>query len=243
MPYARKNLILNPGRKITKHYQVIDFVGCGWEGEVYRVEEIETGIIRAAKLFYPHRYKGKAKPHIDYAKKLHRLRACDIVIQYHHQISTKISGSDVDFLVSDFVDGEPLSRFLNKQRSGHLLPFEALHLFYALVKGVAQLHTLGEYHGDIHSDNIMVKKVGLGFEVSFIDFIHLGRSTSQKIQDDVIDLIAVFYEMIGGSNKYGKMPQQVKHIICGRKHYLIKNKFKTAGDIKLALEQLTWEIV
>ena len=43
------------GRRIAGKYTVEDRLGAGWEGEVYRVVEIGTGIHRAVKLFYPQR--------------------------------------------------------------------------------------------------------------------------------------------------------------------------------------------
>lgn len=46
---------LQPGRILAKKYEVIAKLGAGWEGEVYRIRELNTGIERAAKLFFPDR--------------------------------------------------------------------------------------------------------------------------------------------------------------------------------------------
>ncbi|MEQ8195675.1 MAG: hypothetical protein RIB59_14415, partial [Rhodospirillales bacterium] len=46
---------LEPGRKIAGIYEVEEFLGGGYEGEVYKVVESRTGISRTAKLFFPHR--------------------------------------------------------------------------------------------------------------------------------------------------------------------------------------------
>ncbi len=40
---------LTPGRKIAGKYEVLSLLGAGWEGEVYKIREIHTGIERAAK--------------------------------------------------------------------------------------------------------------------------------------------------------------------------------------------------
>lgn len=230
-----------PGRKLGRHYVVTEFLGQGWEGEVYKVEEIATGIFRAAKVFYPHRYLNKNKPHVAYAKKLYKLRDCSVMIQYHHKDTIIIKGKPVDFLVSDFADGMMLSEFLDNQPGKRLLPFEALHLFYALVQGVEQIHFLGEYHGDIHSDNIIVKRKGLHFDVKLIDLLHLGRSTKLRIQDDVVKMIWVFHEILGGQKHYRNVPQQLKKIILGRKIGLIDKAFKNAGELRLFIENLDLE--
>lgn len=236
---------LQPGTLLGRHYRVKAFLGCGWEGEVYKIEERNTGIIRAAKLFYNkrnQRNRPQQAPQIAYAKKLYKLRSCPIVIRYHHQdILTTDDNEQLSFLVSDFVDGQILSKHVAQQKSKRLIPFEALHLFYALVKGVEAIHAIKEYHGDIHSDNIIVKRKGLNYEVHLIDFLHLGRPTKQQIQQDVYDLIDVFHEIIGGQRYYSKMPGHIKKIILGRKASLISQQFKTAQDLRQHLENLLWE--
>lgn len=231
---------LQPGTMLNHHYRIREFLGCGWEGEVYKVEEKSTGIVRAAKLFYNKRHIKKALA--DYAKKLYRLRACPIVMRYHHQDSAVMCDEEqLDFLVSDFIDGQVLSQFLAKQKGKRLLPFEAMHLFHALVKGVEHVHAIKEYHGDIHSDNIIIKRKGLGYEVRLIDLIHLGRTTRDQIQQDVYDLIDVFYEMLGGVKYYNKMPEYIKKIILGRRTASISRKFKNAGALRTHLENLFWD--
>jgi serine/threonine protein kinase len=226
---------LAEGGRLGRHYTVLDFLGDGWEGEVYKVAEKTTDIVRAAKLFYKKKHILK-QPHVAYAKRLHQLRSCPIVIQYHHQDQVKIKGQHVDFLVSDFIDGEVLYDFIDNQPQKRLQPFEALHLFHTIVKGVEEIHLLNEYHGDIHSANIMVKRQGLKYRVYLIDLLHLGKSTRARIQDDVYDLVNLLHEIIGGSRYYHKMPKYIKDIIMGRKKQLIQQKFKTAGDLRKFLE-------
>lgn len=230
---------LKDGRILGRHYRVLEYLGAGWEGEVYKVEERKTGIIRAAKLFYRRKGNGDS-PHIHYAKKLNKLRDCPIVIQYHFHDVIQVGQEKVDFLVSDFADGEVLSSYIQRQKGKRLLPFEALHLLYALAQGIEQIHFMGEYHGDIHSDNIMIQKKGLGFRVHLIDLLHLGRPTKEKIQEDVYDLINVFYEMIGGAKGYAQCGDNIKKIILGRRQKLIKQYFNVAGHLRLFLENLDW---
>ena len=70
------------GRTLGGRYEVIDKLGSGWEGEVYRVREVRTGIQRAAKIFFPHRNERDRAARF-YARKLHKLRDCHMVIHYH----------------------------------------------------------------------------------------------------------------------------------------------------------------
>ena len=73
---------LQPGRIIANKYEVVSLLGSGWEGEVYKIIELGTEIERAAKIFYPERnQKDKAVKY--YAKQLHKLRNCTILIHYY----------------------------------------------------------------------------------------------------------------------------------------------------------------
>jgi serine/threonine protein kinase len=230
---------LRPGLTLGRNYYVVEFLGSGWEGEVYKVEERRTGILRAAKIFYDH---SRLKPTQlrRYTHKLHKLRGCPIITQYHHRDVVRVSGRQVEILVSDFAEGALLSTYLKQQPGKRLVPFEALHLIHSLAHGVEQIHSLGEYHGDIHTENILVLKRGLGFQAHLIDFLDLGRSTHEKIQIDVFDLIGVLYELVGGAPGYKRSGRGIRKLVMGRKHSLISKKFRTAGQLRLAIENLEW---
>jgi serine/threonine protein kinase len=230
---------LRPGLTLGRNYYIIEFLGSGWEGEVYKVEERRTGILRAAKIFYDRRRLNPAQLR-RYTRKLYKLRGCQIITQYHHRDIARVGGRQVEILVSDFTEGVLLSTYLNHQPRKRLVPFEALHLIRSLALGVEAIHLLGEYHGDIHTDNIMVSKRGLGFEVHLIDFLDLGPSTRKKIQIDVFDLIGVLHELIGGALGYRRCGKEIRTLVMGRKHSLISRRFKTAGQLRLAIEKLEW---
>lgn len=231
---------LQPGRMLANRYEVIERLGGGWEGEVYRIRERTTGIERTAKLFFPHR-----NPHDRaakfYAKKLHKLRQCPIVIQYHTQAEIAFRGSRITFLVSEFVEGELLSQFLQRQRGQRLRPFQAVHLLHALASGIDSIHKMSEYHGDLHSDNVIVQRFGLGFDLKLLDFFHWGAARAENIRDDVVDLIHIFHESLGGAKHYAAQPRAVKQICCGLKRSLILRRFRSAGQLKSYLESMSWE--
>ena len=53
MPKKIDTFNLTPGRRIGKRYTVEGLLGWGSEGEVYRVQDRDTGIVRAAKIYFP----------------------------------------------------------------------------------------------------------------------------------------------------------------------------------------------
>jgi serine/threonine protein kinase len=145
---------LSPGRVIARKYEVISLLGSGWEGEVYKIREKNTGIARAAKLFFPQR-NIRNKTSNFYARKLHKLRHCPIVIQYYTEETIRFRGSLITVLVSEYVEGILLSEFLKRQPGKRISPFQAAHLLHSLVVGIEAIHRLREYHGDLHSENII----------------------------------------------------------------------------------------
>jgi tRNA A-37 threonylcarbamoyl transferase component Bud32 len=228
-----------PGKSVAGKYVVERPLGSGWEGEVYVIVERATGIRRAAKFYYPHRDPlGKAA--IAYARKLDALRHCPILMQYHHQETTYVKRKKVIVVVSELVEGIKLSEFLAKQTDRRLTTFEALHVLYTLARGISPIHARGEYHGDIHDDNIMIRRQGITFEVKLLDFFDLGRPTKAKIHKDVLNLIQVFHTIVGGRVAYAEQPRVVKDIIRGLKDSLILARFQSAGDIQRHLESLEW---
>ena len=228
-----------PGRSVAGKYVIQNPLGSGWEGEVYVIVERNTGIRRAAKFYYPHRDPmGKAA--ITYARKLDALRHCPILMQYHHQETATVKRKKVTVVISELVEGQKLSEFLASQPDQRLSTFEALHVLYVLAKGIAPIHARGEYHGDIHDDNIMIRRQGITFEVKLLDFFDLGRPTRSRIHKDVLNLIQVFHTIVGGRDAYAQQPKVVKDIIRGLKDSLILARFQSAGDIQRHLETVEW---
>lgn len=230
---------LEPGRVLARKYVVGDLLGKGWEGEVYHVTELSTGIERAAKVFYPKRNPGNAVM-MTYAKKLDRLRDCPVIIQYHTQDTFRFQGETVTFLVSEYVVGDILAEFIKAQPGKRLQPFEALHLLHTLTAGIEQIHRAGEYHGDLHAENILIKRRGLGFDVSLLDFYDWGRRRRVHVEDDVCGLIRLFYDALGGAKTYAKQPPYVKAIVLGLKQSLIVKKFRNAKRLREYLETMPW---
>lgn len=239
MPARRFRFRVPDGALLGVRYRVVGFLGHGWEGEVYRVIEIPTGITRAAKLFYPARNPGN-RTLKRYARQLERLRNCSIVMQYHHAESVEIQGRRVAAMISEFVEGQRLSQ-LPRDRSGRqLTPFEGLHLLHTLVSGLETIHSAGLYHGDLHSDNVLMRRIGLRFELKIFDFFHRGRPGRWAQRDDVIDAVKLFHELLGGSKTYTRHPTYVRDICRGLRHGLILERFPSAAALRRHLESFEW---
>jgi tRNA A-37 threonylcarbamoyl transferase component Bud32 len=238
-PGKTKRFDFPTGRSVAGKYVIERPLGSGWEGEVYAIIEKNTGIRRAAKFYYPHRDPtGRAA--IAYARKLDALRHCPILMQYHHQEMAYVRKKKVTVVISELVEGKKLSEFLADHPGHRLSTFEALHVLYILARGIAPIHARGEYHGDIHDDNVMIRRQGISFEVKLLDFFDLGAPARSKIRKDVLNLVEVFHTTVGGRKHYSEQPKVVKDIIRGLKDSLILARFQSAGDIARHLEALEW---
>jgi tRNA A-37 threonylcarbamoyl transferase component Bud32 len=235
-----KSFDFKPGRHLARKYEIIRLLGSGWEGEVYLLRELSTGIERAAKFFFPER-NPRNKSINFYAKKLHKLRDCPALVRYHTQETAQIQGHDISFLISDFVEGQILTDFLKEQPAKKLDLFQALHLLYSLAVAIEDIHRLKDYHGDLHPGNVIVRRYGLGFQVKLLDFFHWGSPKPQNLRDDIVEMIKIFYDVLGGAKRYAKQPQEVKEICCGLKRTLILKKFKTISHLRAHLENMPWQ--
>ena len=230
----------NPGTLLVGKYRVMEHLGGGWEGEVFRIREVLTGIDRAAKFFYPHRNANDRAVKF-YAKKLHKLRNCPVVIQYVTQERLVVQERMVTFLVSEYAEGKVLTEFIAEQPNKRLTPFEALHLLQALAKGMAQVHLLRESHGDLHAGNVMVRRHGLSFDVKVIDFFQWDGAKPEQLQDDVRGLVEILHASVGGARNYSRQPMVIKSIVLGLNSSLIRKNFRTAIHLRDYLEDLVWE--
>jgi serine/threonine protein kinase len=236
---AIKTFGLKPGRLIGGRYVVDGPLGGGWEGEVYRIRERRTGAPRAAKLFFPQRNHDDRAVDF-YARKLEQLRACPIVIKYHHSETVRVRGLRVTALISEFVEGVPLEDLI-RSRPGRRLPEqEALQILHALALGLEQIHDHNEYHGDLHPGNVLVQRRGVHFGAKLVDLYDFGRPSAANRREDVINAVRLLYDMLGGQKWYARQRPELRWIIAGLKRSIIARRFPTARRLREHLDAFEW---
>jgi len=231
---------LSPGRVVARKYQVVSQVGTAREGELYRIAECATGIERTGKFFYP-QMNPNNRVATYYAKKLHRFRHCNILMQYRTQETVRLNGREVAVLVSDSLPGAFLTDFLAERPGRRMMTLEALHLLHALAKGVEPMHAVGEPHGHLTLDNVIVSRQGLGFSVKLVDLLPAAGKSAALIKADVYAMLKIFYEAIGGARYYASQPVAVKGLVLGLRKNAIEERFRDAGDLRIHLESMQWD--
>ncbi len=226
---------LKPGRRIGAHYEVESRLGEGVEGEVYRVRDRVTGILRAAKLYRPE-HDPKRRRSIQHAQKLESLRDCPIVLQYFHSETLTVRGQSVHVLISELCPGEPLKRWIERHRGKRADPFVALTVLHRLAAGLEDIHNTGEYHADVHTENVLIHPRGIGFNLKLIDFYPWGRPSRLKMQQDVLGAIAVLHDLLGGARRPTTLPPEVTWVLAGKRTERILERFPTMAALRHHLE-------
>lgn len=239
MPLKLTSFGFKPGRKVGPRYVVEAMLGRGTEGEAYQIRELDTSIRRAAKFYFPHR-NPKGRLSVRHARKLNTLRNCPIVLQYHHSEIVKVRRHNVVAMISDLYEGEQLEKWIARHRGKRLPPYHALHVLYNLVRGLEAIHDLGEYHADVHSQNILIMPRGVRFELKLIDFYDWGKPATYKQKQDIADTIRVFHECLGDREHYAVLPDEIKYICAGLKRSLLLKRFPTMTALRRHLESFEW---
>jgi eukaryotic-like serine/threonine-protein kinase len=142
-------------------YRLVDFLGAGGMGEVYRAVHMRLGRVVAVKvLTQAHRTPRLMERFYNEAQIQARLN--------HPRIATLfdfIEANATPCIVMEFINGQTLDEYI---RSMGLLPVEeALRIFQALVEAIAYIHENGIVHRDIKANNIKITSKG---EVKVLDF-------------------------------------------------------------------------
>ena len=142
-------------------YRLVNFVGAGGMGEVYRAVHSKIDRVVAIKVLSRslHGDGGNAR-FINEARLHARL--------YHPQIATLfdfIESGGHQCIVMEYVDGQTLDALI--ESSGSINCTEALRIFEAVVEAVGYVHDHSIIHRDIKPHNIKVTANG---EVKLLDF-------------------------------------------------------------------------
>ncbi len=141
-------------------YRLIDRVGAGGMGEVWRAEDTRLGRVVAIKVLPP-----SVVADVEATARLRR-EARTAAQLYHPSIATIHSieqDADHIFIVEEFVEGDSLTKVI---KQGGLSESEICRIGRAVADALAEAHAKGIVHRDIKPDNIIVS----GNRVKVLDF-------------------------------------------------------------------------
>lgn len=227
---GRSDLI---GTVVDERYYLTKKLGHGGMGDVYLGEHVRTQRLCAVKVV--------ARMQARDPEALGRFlrEATNAGRISHHNVATVYDfGETADglvYLAMEYVDGEPLSRIL--EREGALPPVRAVEIARQVAEGVSAAHELGIVHRDLKPGNILIAQDRRGGDlVKVVDFgiarapadeqqnltrtgIIIGTpeymSPEQLIGDpvdgrsDIYSLGCILYQMLTGEQAFGGVTAQV----------------------------------
>lgn len=172
------------------HYQIIDKLGVGGMGEVYKATDTRLGRTVALK-FLPEMYQHDPDRRARFfteAQAAARLNSPFIAALYD------IAEADGKlFLVIEFVSGESLENFLDRE----ILELNsALELIDQLLSALGEAHGKGIVHRDIKPANIMVEPSG---RIKVLDFGLAKISDAADLDQDRLPTVVVPNQTLPGT--------------------------------------------
>lgn len=143
------------GSILDSRYQIIEMIGAGGLGRVFKAKDLQKDKIVAIKFLHDHLM---SKPHllgIFYRELL-------ISSSFEHKNIVNVRGSHFDppncYIVTDFISGWNGYQFSKK--NGKVPAMVALAICVDLLQGLDYLHLHDVVHSDLSISNVMINKEG-----------------------------------------------------------------------------------
>jgi serine/threonine protein kinase len=212
-------MMLQPGALLGQRYEILQTLGEGGMGAVYKARDRELNRMVALKVIRPELAGNQAI--IDRFKQ-ELLLATQVTHKNVVRIYDLGEAEGMKFITMEFVEGEDLRGLM--QKKGKLAPAEAVEIMQQTCRALDAAHSAGIIHRDLKPQNIMRDKTGrilvmdfglartlegdgmtqTGALVGTMDYMSpeqaLGKDLDQR--SDVFALGLIFYELLTGKMPY-----------------------------------------
>jgi serine/threonine protein kinase/tetratricopeptide (TPR) repeat protein len=170
--------------RMLLHYRIINKVGEGGMGQVYRAEDTKLGRYVALKLLAPDATKDQT------AKRRLLAEAQSASVLNHPNIVTIYAieeAEDVDFIVMEFVEGETLTSHLAVNGA---LPLTSLFdIGIQIADALEEAHSIGLIHRDVKPANVLITPKGVA-KVTDFGLAKMVRLSTDEIDREALTLAA-----------------------------------------------------
>jgi eukaryotic-like serine/threonine-protein kinase len=218
--------MLEPGMRLAQRYEILEILGEGGMGAVYKAMDRELNRPVALKVIRPELAGNKAI--IDRFKQ-ELLLAREVTHKNVIRIYDLDEAEGLKFITMEYVEGKDLRTLIHEQTK--LAPAEAVEVMQQVCRALEAAHSVGIIHRDLKPQNVMRDKSGrilvmdfglartlegdgmtqTGALVGTMDYMSpeqaLGKELDQR--SDLFALGLIFYELLTG-----KMPYKAESVVA-----------------------------
>jgi len=157
---------LQAGALLDGRYRILNLLGTGGMGSVYRAEHEAIGRVVAVKVLHPEHCASPAE-----RERFRREARVAVRLRSPHVVETLDFGEDPEgrlFLVMELLEGEPVRSIL--AREGQLAPERVVRLLRQLLAGLEAAHAAGIIHRDLKPENLWLDGSGPTERLRLLDF-------------------------------------------------------------------------
>jgi serine/threonine protein kinase len=219
-----------PGEKFGERYQIIEEIGQGGMGKVFKAKDLELDIVVALKMIKP---QLSSDPDIVSRFKRELLMAREVFHENVIRIHDLGEVSGIKYISMNYIEGNSLKEVL--QTTGKLTVEKSLDIAKQVGGGLEAAHKKGIIHRDLKPQNIMIDKQGKAYVLDFgiarslswepdaaqdgivlgtPDFMSPEQIKGEKADatTDIYSLGIIFYEMVTGKLPFtGDSPTELLH--------------------------------
>jgi len=146
---------LERGTTFARRFEIIEEIGKGGMGTVYKAYDSKIREVVALKLLKP-----EIASDIEVIERFRNELKLARQVSHRHVCRMYDLGEEwlLIYISMEYVAGEDLKSFI--RRSGHLNEAKALDLAKQILEGLVEAHRLGVVHRDLKPQNIMIDKEG-----------------------------------------------------------------------------------
>lgn len=162
-------LELPPGSVIAGRYEILDELGRGGMGQVFRVRDRDLDEVVALKTL-------RRRADMDEASRARFLREIKLTRKITHPNVIRVfdmgTWRDLSFLTMEFIPGRTLSQWIREGEGRKANLRQKVEILRGIADGLSEAHRLGIIHRDLKPQNVILTPAGipklLDFGIAFV---------------------------------------------------------------------------